>query len=167
MTIALGKFTKDESDLFNIMDDWLRRDRFVFVGWYNLFQPANSLAHSLLLLWGLEAQGDLTRWCQLGGLWTFVALHGAFGLIGFMLRQFELARSVQLQTYNAIAFSAPIFKLDTKLLPMNEISALSLRSPSVSSRLQDKALRISENYIFDKKTVFSLFASHISHMRLI
>uniref|UniRef100_A0A251TFU8 Putative photosynthetic reaction centre, L/M n=1 Tax=Helianthus annuus TaxID=4232 RepID=A0A251TFU8_HELAN len=33
--------------------------------------PANSLAHSLLLLWGPEAQGDFTRWCQLGGLWTF------------------------------------------------------------------------------------------------
>ncbi|PPS16949.1 hypothetical protein GOBAR_AA03612 [Gossypium barbadense] len=41
----------------------------------------------------------------LGGLWIFVALHGAFGLIGFMLRQFELARSVQLRPYNAIAFS--------------------------------------------------------------
>ncbi|KAL2902309.1 Photosystem II D2 protein [Bienertia sinuspersici] len=39
--------------------------------------PANSLAHSLLLLWGLEAQGDFTRWCKLGGLWTFFALHGA------------------------------------------------------------------------------------------
>ncbi|KAL5099974.1 hypothetical protein RYX36_004301 [Vicia faba] len=133
------------------MDDWLRRDRFVFVGWSGLLlfpcayfavggwftgttfvtswythglassylegcnfltaavsTPANSLAHSLLLLWGPEAQGDFTRWCQLGGLWTFVALHGAFGLIGFMLRQFELARSVQLRPYNAIAFSGPI-----------------------------------------------------------
>ncbi|KAF9603051.1 hypothetical protein IFM89_033776 [Coptis chinensis] len=70
--------------------------------------PANSLAHSLLLLWGPEAQGDFTRWCQLGGLWTFVALHGAFGLIGFMLCQFELARSVQLRPYNAIPFSCPI-----------------------------------------------------------
>ncbi|KAK4761384.1 hypothetical protein SAY86_006993 [Trapa natans] len=136
MTIALGKFTKDENDLFDIMDDWLRRDRFVFVGgwftgttfvtsWYThglassylegcnfltaaVSTPANSLAHSLLLLWGPEAQGDFTRWCQLGGLWTFVALHGAFGLIGFMLRQFELARSVQLRPYNAIAFSGPI-----------------------------------------------------------
>nr|KYP36765.1 Photosystem II D2 protein [Cajanus cajan] len=107
MTIALGKFTKDENDLFDIMDDWLRRDRFVFVGW-SVSTPANSLAHSLLLLWGPEAQGDFTRWCQLGGLWTFVALHGAFGLIGFMLRQFELARSVQLRPYNAIAFSGPI-----------------------------------------------------------
>ncbi|KAH0851990.1 hypothetical protein HID58_094310 [Brassica napus] len=36
MTIALGKFTKDEKDLFDIMDDWLRRDRFVFVGWSGL-----------------------------------------------------------------------------------------------------------------------------------
>ena len=99
MTIALGKFTKDENDLFDIMDDWLRRDRFVFVGWSGLLlfpcayfavggwftgttfvtswythglassylegcnfltaavsTPANSLAHSLLLLWGPEAQ---------------------------------------------------------------------------------------------------------------
>lgn len=46
--------------------------------------PSNSMAHSLLLLWGPEAQGDFTRWLQIGGLWTFVALHGAFGLIGFM-----------------------------------------------------------------------------------
>jgi photosystem II P680 reaction center D2 protein len=108
------------------MDDWLRRDRFVFVGWSGLLlfscayfalggwftgttfvtswythglassylegcnfltaavsTPANSLLYSLLLLWGPEAQGDFTRWCQLGGLWTFVALHGAFGLIGW------------------------------------------------------------------------------------
>jgi hypothetical protein len=28
----MSKFTKDEKDLFDIMDDWLRRDRFVFVG---------------------------------------------------------------------------------------------------------------------------------------
>ncbi|KAL5646075.1 hypothetical protein ACJX0J_002515 [Zea mays] len=127
--------TKEENDLFDIMDDWLRRDRFVFGGWFTgttfvtswythglassylegcnfltaaVSTPANSLAHSLLLLWGPEAQGDFTRWCQLGGLWTFVALHGAFALIGFMLRQFELARSVQLRPYNAISFSGPI-----------------------------------------------------------
>ena len=43
------------------------------------------MGHSLLFLWGPEAQGDFTRWCQLGGLWTFVALHGSFALIGFML----------------------------------------------------------------------------------
>jgi photosystem II P680 reaction center D2 protein len=139
MTVALGKSSKEEKTLFDIVDGWLRRDRFVFVGWFGLLlfpcayfslggwftgktfvtswythglassylegcnfltatvsSPANSLAHSLLLLWGPEAQGDFTRWCQLGGLWTFVALHGAFGLIGLMLHQFELARSVQL-----------------------------------------------------------------------
>jgi photosystem II P680 reaction center D2 protein len=148
MTVALGKSSKEEKNLFDNVDDWLRRDYFVFVGWFSLLlfpcayfalgrwfmgttfvnswythrlassylegcnfltaavsTPANSLAHSLLLLWGPEAQGYFTRWCQLGGLWTFVALHGAFGLIGFMLRQFELALSIQLQPYNAISFS--------------------------------------------------------------
>jgi photosystem II P680 reaction center D2 protein len=35
-------------------------------------------------------------------------LHRAFRLIGFILRQFELARSVQLRPYNTITFSAPI-----------------------------------------------------------
>ncbi|XP_048629032.1 photosystem II D2 protein-like, partial [Brassica napus] len=55
---------------------------FALGGWFTVSTPANSLAHSLLLLWGPEAQGDFTRWCQLGGLWAFVALHGAFALIG-------------------------------------------------------------------------------------
>jgi photosystem II P680 reaction center D2 protein len=41
-------------------------------------------------------------------LWTFLALHGAFALIGFMLRQFEIARLVGIRPYNAIAFSGPI-----------------------------------------------------------
>jgi photosystem II P680 reaction center D2 protein len=151
MTVTLGKSSKEEKTLFDTVDDWLCRDRFVFVGWSGLLlfpcayfalggwfmgttfvtssythglassymegcnfltsivsTPTNSLAHSLLLLWGPEAQGDFTRWCQLGGLWTFVALHGDFGLIGFMLRQFELSQYIQLRPYNAISFSAPI-----------------------------------------------------------
>ena len=70
--------------------------------------PADAMGHSLLLLWGPEAQGDFIRWCQLGGLWNFVALHGAFALIGFMLRQFEISRLVGIRPYNAIAFSGPI-----------------------------------------------------------
>merc|ERR1712190_526647 len=150
MTISLGK-VKDRRGWFDQVDDWLRRDRFVFVGWSGLLlfptayfavggwltgttfvtswythglassylegcnfltaavsTPSNAMAHSLLFLWGPEAQGNFTRWCQLGGLWLFVALHGAFGLIGFILRQFEIARSVRLRPYNAIAFSAPI-----------------------------------------------------------
>ena len=43
-----------------------------------------------------------------GGLWIFIAFHGALGLVGFMLRQFEIARSIRLRPYNALAFSAPI-----------------------------------------------------------
>ena len=58
--------------------------------------PANSLSQSLLLLSGPEAQGYFTHFCQLGGLGTFITLHGAFVLIGFMLCQSELAQSVQL-----------------------------------------------------------------------
>jgi photosystem II P680 reaction center D2 protein len=40
--------------------------------------------------------------------WAFVALHGAFGLIRFCLRQFEIARLVGIRPYNAIAFSGPM-----------------------------------------------------------
>ena len=122
---------------FDVLDDWLKRDRFVFVGWSGILlfptaylaiggwltgttfvtswythglassyleganfltaavsTPADAMGHSLLLLWGPESQGDFQRWLQLGGLWNFVALHGAFALIGFMLRQFELARLI-------------------------------------------------------------------------
>ena len=113
---------------FDVLDDWLKRDRFVFVGWSGLLlfpcaylaiggwflgttfvtswythgiassyleganfltaavsTPGDAMGHSLLFLWGPEAQGDLIRWFQLGGLWNFVAFHGAFGLIGFCL----------------------------------------------------------------------------------
>jgi photosystem II P680 reaction center D2 protein len=150
MTISIGK-VKERRGVFDRVDDWLRRDRFVFVGWSGIIlfptayialggwltgttfvtswythglassylegcnfltvaisTPANSIGHSLILLWGPEVQGNLICWFQLGGIWVFVAIHGAFGLIGFMLRQFEIARSVQLRPYNAIAFSAPI-----------------------------------------------------------
>jgi photosystem II P680 reaction center D2 protein len=150
MTIAMGR-AQAQRGWFDVLDDWLKRDRFVFVGWSGILlfpcafmalggwltgttfvtswythglassylegcnfltaavsSPADSMGHSLLLLWGPEAQGNFVRWCQIGGLWSFVALHGAFGLIGFMLRQFEVARLVGLRPYNAIAFSAPI-----------------------------------------------------------
>ena len=82
------------------------------------------MGHSLLLLWGPEAQGDFVRWCQLGGLWAFVALHGAFALIGFMLRQFEISRLVGIRPYNAIAFSGPIavFRLVFLIYPLGQSS---------------------------------------------
>jgi photosystem II P680 reaction center D2 protein len=82
------------------------------------------MGHSLLLLWGPEAQGDITRWFQIGGLWTFVALHGSFGVIGFCLRQFEIARLVGIRPYNAIAFSGPIAVFVTVFLvyPLGQAS---------------------------------------------
>lgn len=134
-----------------LLDDWLKRDRFVFIGWSGVLlfptaylavgawftgttfvtswfthglassylegcnfltaavsTPANSFGHSLLLLWGSEARGSLPRWLLMGGLWTFTALHGGLGLLGFALRQFEIARLVSLRPYNALAFTGPI-----------------------------------------------------------
>nr|AGG19308.1 photosystem II D2 reaction center protein [Symbiodinium sp. Mf1.05b] len=134
-----------------LLDDWLKRDRFVFIGWSGLLlfptaylavggwftattfvtsffthglatsyleacnfltaavsTPANSMAHSLLLLWGPEAHLGFTAWVCIGGLWTFIAFHGLIGLIGFSLRQFEIARLVLIRPYNALAFSGPI-----------------------------------------------------------
>jgi photosystem II P680 reaction center D2 protein len=134
-----------------LLDDWLKRDRFVFIGWSGILlfptaylsvgawftgtsfvtswfshglatsylegcnfltaavsTPANCMGHSLLLIWGPESQGYFTRWVLIGGLWTFIAFHGLFGLIAFSLRQFEIARLVNIRPYNALAFSGPI-----------------------------------------------------------
>ena len=108
----------------------------------------------LLMLWailffyfgGPESQGDFQRWLQLGGLWNFVALHGAFALIGFMLRQFELARLIGIRPYNAIAFSGPIAVFVSVFLiyPLGQSSwffapsfgvAAIFRFPTIPSRL--------------------------------
>ena len=43
----------------------------------------DALTVAVLALWGPEADGNLTRWFVLGGLWTFVAFHGTLGLVGF------------------------------------------------------------------------------------
>ena len=167
---------------FDILDDWIKRDRFVFVGWSGLllFPTAylaigakvywhylvtswytHGLASSYLegstfltaavstllmlwvilffLLWGPEPGRFLVRWCQLGGFEVlFVALHGAFALIGFMLRQFELARLIGIRPYNAIAFSGPIavfVSVASSTLSDNRVG--SLRRPLVSRRYSD------------------------------
>jgi photosystem II P680 reaction center D2 protein len=78
--------------------------------------PLNGVGHSLLFLWGPEVQGNIIRWFQIGGLWAFIALHGSFGIIGFCLRQFEIARLVGIRPYNAIAFSGPIMLVSFDLL---------------------------------------------------
>ena len=99
------------------MDDWLRRERFVFLGWSGLMlfptaylalggwltgttfvtsrfthglassylEGCNALTVAVLALWGPEADGNLTRWFVLGGLWTFVAFHGTLGLVGMVV----------------------------------------------------------------------------------
>eukprot|EP00973_Karenia_brevis_P038704 5341909-Karenia_brevis.AAC.1 len=72
MTIAIENEKLQERGLFDLVDDWLKRDRFVFIGWSGLLlfpcaylalggwltvsTPANSMGHSLILLWGPEAQ---------------------------------------------------------------------------------------------------------------
>ena len=56
----------------------------------------------------LRHKGISSDGVNLGDSRLFVALHGAFALIGFMLRQFELARLIGIRPYNAIAFSGPI-----------------------------------------------------------
>ena len=44
------------------------------------------------------------HWLVLGGLWTFIAFHGALGLVGFRLRRGDIVRSIRLRPYNALAF---------------------------------------------------------------
>jgi photosystem II P680 reaction center D2 protein len=70
--------------------------------------PADAMGHSLLLLWGPESQGDFVRWSNLGDSGLLWRSTEPFALIGFMLRQFEIARLVGIRPYNAIAFSGPI-----------------------------------------------------------
>ena len=73
----------------------------------------SSSVNSCLTLWVIlffTLGSWLKGLCQVVPTWSlaFVALHGAFALIGFMLRQFELARLIGIRPYNAIAFSGPI-----------------------------------------------------------
>ncbi|TAE50065.1 MAG: photosystem II D2 protein (photosystem q(a) protein), partial [Oscillatoriales cyanobacterium] len=138
MTIAVGR-AENERGIFDVLDDWLKRDRFVFVGWSGILlfpcaymaiggwltgttfvtswythglassyleganfltvavsTPANSLGHSLLFLWGPEAQWDFTRWFQLGGSvfllyplgqsgWFFAPSFGVAAIFRFLL----------------------------------------------------------------------------------
>lgn len=139
------------STSFLRVDDFLRKERFIYFGWSRLLlfpcaylalgrwftrttfisswythnlvssylercnvltvavsTPSATLRHSILSLWRPEVARDFSRWCQIGRIWSFVAFHRAFRLVGFILRQFEIARSIRLRPYNAIAFSAPI-----------------------------------------------------------
>ena len=74
------------------------------------------MGHSLLLLWGPESHGTFSTWLSIGGLWPFITLHGLLSLISFSLRQFEIARLVNIRPYNALAFSGPISVFTTVFL---------------------------------------------------
>ena len=110
--MVASNLTLQQRGWFDVLDDWLKRDRFVFVGWSGLLlfptaylaiggwltgttfvtswythglassyleganfltaavsTPADAMGHSLLLLWGPEAQGDfplVPTWGTLG-----------------------------------------------------------------------------------------------------
>ena len=69
---------------------------------------ADSMGHSLLLLWGPESQKFRPLVPTWGTLELLCRSTVPFALIGFMLRQFEISRLVGIRPYNAIAFSGPI-----------------------------------------------------------
>ncbi|KAG6542984.1 hypothetical protein Mapa_015676 [Marchantia paleacea] len=123
MTIAIGKSSKEPKGLVDSMDDSLRRDHFVFVGWSGLL--LFPCAYFALGGW-FTGTSFVTSWYTHGLASSYLegSLHGAFGLIGFMLRKFELARSVQLRPYNAIAFSGPfaIFVYVFLIYPLGQSS---------------------------------------------
>jgi hypothetical protein len=52
MTIAIGK-PQEKQTWFDKVDDWTRRERFVFVGWSGLL-----LCHVHILLWGGGLRGQ-------------------------------------------------------------------------------------------------------------
>jgi len=57
---------------------------------------------------GPGSPGAFVRWCSWGGSWPFVALHGAFSLIGFIAASVRDCSPGGHPPYNAIAFSGPI-----------------------------------------------------------
>ena len=36
MTITIGQVQSNKTGVFRLIDDWLKRDRFVFIGWSGL-----------------------------------------------------------------------------------------------------------------------------------
>ena len=105
------------------------------------------LCQRLLMLWvilffyfGVLSLREISNaGLRFWGLWSFVALHGAFALIGFMLRQFELARLIGIRPYNAIAFSGPIAVFVSVFLiyPLGQSSWFFAPKPLVSRQSSD------------------------------
>ena len=62
----------------------------------------------------------------MGGLWTFIAIHGLTAVIGFCMQQFEIARLVNIRPYNALAFTGPIAVYTSVFLVYNRVGFLHL-----------------------------------------
>ena len=146
MTIAIGQ--EEGRGWFDLMDDWLKRDRFVFIGWSGLLlfptaylavggwftgttfvtswythglassylegcnfftaavsTPANSMGHSLLLLWGPEAQGDfhslVSNWWTLG-VYSFTWIFRSNRILSKTVRDRKTCRYQTLQCYRIL-----------------------------------------------------------------
>ena len=109
---------------------------------------SQRLCQRLLMLWVilffyfgvLSLRGTFSGGPNLedsGILWRST---GAFALIGFMLRQFELARLIGIRPYNAIAFSGPIavfVSVSSSILWGKAVG--SLLHPSVSQQFSDSS----------------------------
>jgi len=109
-----------------LLDDGLKRDRFVYVGWSGLIlfptsylsigawftsttfvtsfythalasTPSNTTGHACLLLWSEEASLSFTSWVCIGGLWTCITFHGLISILSFTLRQYEIAYLVSIR----------------------------------------------------------------------
>ena len=70
--------------------------------------PSNSMGHSVLLFWGSELQGFISRWFIIGGSQIFLGFHRLVGVGAFCLWQFEISRIVSIRPYNALPFTVPI-----------------------------------------------------------
>ena len=148
MTIAIGQ--NQERGIFDLVDDWLKKDRFVFVGWSGLLLfPTSYLAlggwltgttfvtswythglassylegcnfltaavsvplviamgHSVYYFYGvLKPKVSFVHdGVQIGGLWTFVALHGSIWPNWFYAYvSLKLLALVGIRPYNAIS----------------------------------------------------------------
>ena len=84
MTIALGRVS--QRGWFDVLDDWLKRDRFVFVGWSGLLLfPTAYLALGGWLLHSLPAE----PWLRLG--LSTLAGAACLALVGLGLRPWRAA----------------------------------------------------------------------------
>ena len=65
------------------------------------------MGHSVLLLWGSESQGFISRWFIMGGSCIFLGFQGLVAQAPFVFGSSKF-RLVSIRPYNAIAFTVPI-----------------------------------------------------------